>query len=1245
MEIHKFLKFLSQGAVQSKDGFQCLPINTSMLIGAKPTAPIYESSVDTYILDSELKPVKPGQIGALYIGKQGYSATEEFHPKLKPERFVDNPHDFGQIYKTGYWARAIDETTIGYYPQHGGVRFQGYRIPVTEMMATISQFCDMDECLVVPQISENNFALIAYISSRCTIDLNELTQFAEDRLPKCWVPTDYFVLDGLPKTNGGIDYAGLPLPKRLLEVSCSAKTELEVTLSQLFLRFLTVENIDINVGFFDMGGDSLSAIALLSVLHEKFDVSLTVSQLYQYASIQQLSVKIKEIQQSHVSPILPMAQHGLKLAERQMHCWIQGQVSNGQGMVCSQVMRLFGSVNIPALEFSLSAVFARHRTLQLRIDNHAGVPVPSLLEKPSNTVFQWDAEAVFSQVDHTSEMWEQQNEAISFLMYSEQNKAFNIAAQDTLLRVGYLQFDDDDHVLIISGHKIIIDELALNKISQELIETYASFVDDSAIMTLAPKVDFFDYAYWSYDYAVQSQETTHYWQKRLENVPNIQLMTDFPREELTYHCKRYFFEIDHEMTDAISNLAAQFETTRFVVMLAAFNILLYRYSQQQNFAVGVVDEGRNTIGTEEMVGAFESEYCVVLDFSPQISIETVIQQLKVELSAGQHKMPFSHDWYRLADKPAMHPYYQVGFNMHSSGGHAFYAAGLDVETLSVDYVNSPLDLALDLMDGSTLQGSFVYKSALFAESTIDRMIQHFSQIVLEMTMDTAQAVDQLPMMDANELQSIRQMLVETAYPRVIEDPSTCLLEGKFSQYAKKSALVSGQGAMSYLALYQQANHVAQYLRLGGLQAGDVVAVSVHQTDLQSIALLGIHLAGLTYLLVEDDWDVVQLQQITAVIDVALQLDDQHVTSILSREGDLDSQWAGKQDDDNACVLCEFDPLGQVIIATLTYGQASHQVSWLQRNFELRAFDQALFDVPLTASEYCWALMWPLSVGATLIRDSHELLNGMQACLQNPTFVLLDDAVSLNETAKMMCVDHVRTVLSRHQVQEDTSRMVSERFSGAKHYSLFSVLECGGPVGCYQYGKSYRLEQMQIGCPGDNMRYHIYDGKLRTMPIGLPGTFMVSGVQVANVLTPGHRLVEKNIRGETLKYVNLGFKARLLSNGEVECVELPAEIKTNVLQQPISSEVTDKVVAIVQSLLPSIPVLLSHDFFKLGGNSLMVSQLCYRLSECFKVEVTLNAILKGCTIRELIISVEQCLLEQSQSLCHDQTTYLEKSLAS
>ncbi|MFH7025972.1 MAG: amino acid adenylation domain-containing protein [Heteroscytonema crispum UTEX LB 1556] len=297
--------------------WQCQP-NTNL-----KSVPIGRPIANTqiYILDKHLQPVPAGVVGELYIGGVGVGRGYLNKVELTGDRFISNPFAFGKMYKTGDLARYLPDGKIDYIGRiDNQVKIRGFRIELGEIENAISQYNSVREAVVVaPSDRLNNKQLIAYIvPHQEELTSKELRDFLKEKLPEFMIPSAFVILDALPLTpSGKVDRRALPKPELSVfsrhESFVSPRNNLEKQLAEIWSEILNISEISVKDNFFEIGGNSLSAVYLMSAIAEKFNRELPLAILFANSTIEELAEILQNSNQVFAnSPLVPIQPKGKK---------------------------------------------------------------------------------------------------------------------------------------------------------------------------------------------------------------------------------------------------------------------------------------------------------------------------------------------------------------------------------------------------------------------------------------------------------------------------------------------------------------------------------------------------------------------------------------------------------------------------------------------------------------------------------------------------------------------------------------------------------------------------------------------------------------------------------------------------------------------------------------------------------------------------------------------------------------------
>jgi amino acid adenylation domain-containing protein len=752
-------------------GVECLPV-TQLINGYGPTEgttftccygiprPLEDSlrsipigrpigNTEVYVLDRTLQPVPIGVAGELYIGGMGLARGYLHRPDLTAERFL--PHPFSpepgaRLYQTGDLARYLPDGTIEFLGRRDQqVKIRGFRIEPGEIEAVLTHHPAVREAVVLAREDKpGDKQLVAYVvpQQKQTFTGRELRGFLQQKLPEYMVPAVFVMVEALPLTpNGKVDRRALPPPEQLRpdveQAFVAPRTPTEEVVAGLWAQVLGIEQVGVEDNFFELGGHSLLATQVLSRLRNAFHIELPLRALFEAPTVAGLAQRIeaasRDAQGLQVPPLVPVARTGaLPLSFAQQRLWFLDQlVPDNPFYNIPSAARLTGQLNMAALAQSLNEVVRRHEALRTTFAAVDGQPVQVIA--PTLTV-------PLPVIDLRA-LPEEEREAEGMrLAVEEAQRPFDLA-QGPLLRVQVLRLGAEDNVVLLTMHHIISDGWSMGVLIRELGVLYAAFSQGQPSPLPALAVQYADFALWQRQWlqgtVLESQLA--YWQGHLSGLPILELPTDRPRPTVqAFRGATHSLVISSSLTESLRALSRQQGTTLFMTLLAAFQILLARYTGQEDIVVGTDIANRNRAETEGLIGFFANPLVLRTDLSGNPTFRELLGRVReVCLGAYAHQdLPFEKLVAELQPKRDLsrNPLFQVLFALQNAPLATVQIPGLTFSPLAIDSAVTHSDLALLMMDTEQgLQGMMVYATALFEDATIARLLRHLeillSQVV------------------------------------------------------------------------------------------------------------------------------------------------------------------------------------------------------------------------------------------------------------------------------------------------------------------------------------------------------------------------------------------------------------------------------------------------------------------------------------------------------------------------------------
>jgi amino acid adenylation domain-containing protein len=554
----------------------------------------------------------------------------------------------------------------------------------------------------------------------------------------------------------------------------------------------------------------------------------------------------------------------------QERLWMLNQFEPGPLYNDYTAFRLTGPLNVTALERALGEIVRRHEVLRAIYPDVDGRPLQVITPVSSRMTLR------FVDLRGSTE------QEVMSRAREEARLPFDLS-RGPLLRATLLRTGDDEHMLLLTMHHIVTDGWSMGVLLDEMSKLYEAYVAGEESPFAALSIQYADYAAWQREYLqgeVLDQQLA-YWHEQLRGAPTLlSLPADRPRPSVqTFNGARYYFELDRELTSSLRTLSQREGATLFMTLLAAFNILLWRYTGQNDICLGTPVAGRNQPEVERLIGVFINTLVLRTQLSGDPSFRELlgrVRSMTVSAFANQ-ELPFERLVEALQpERNLSHtPIFQVMFSFQVPGGTADNEfAGLKFSSLDADNQMSPFDLIGQLTEGAdTVRGRFQYNTDLFDPSTIERMTMHFRVLLQSIVANPEQHISQLRLLTpADERQVIQEFNQHhTTYP------AGGSLQEQFERQVERTpeamALVMGGERVSYREVNERANRLAHLLRGRGAGAETLVGVLLERGVEMVVALLAVVKAGAGYVPLDPTYPAERL---------SLMLEDSGVKLVLSK---------------------------------------------------------------------------------------------------------------------------------------------------------------------------------------------------------------------------------------------------------------------------------------------------------------------------------------------------------------------------
>ena len=817
-----------------------------VLIG-KPIA-----NMCAYVLDEEMEPCAIGITGELYTGGAGMARGYINRGDLTAEKFVPDP--FSQtggerMYRTGDLARwrATGELEFAGRKDYQ-VKVRGHRIEMGEVEAALSAEPAVAQAIVVARAGEGNETqLIAYVTSKEKTSAAALRSSLQQRVPDYMVPSAIVMMETFPLTpNGKIDRRALPAPVFGKEEGAGAgyiapRTLVEEMLAQIWSEVLKVDRVGINDHFFNMGGQSLLATQVVARVSKTFGTPLKLRHLFEAPTIAKLALKVEELlkggKKDNVPPLVHVEGERLvPLSYAQQRLWFIEQLAPGSAYNIPAAVRIRGPLHLAMLEKAFQEVAKRQSSLRTRF---------VIVNGEARQVVDDEVRIELPILDLSSSPETEQESEIKRLAIEEGRQVFDLR-QAPLLRTKLLRLGNDHHVLLVNMHHIISDAWSIGILVQELALLYRAFVSGQQSALPGLPIQYTDYSLWQRRWLTKEvlEQKLGYWRKQLTGMERLEFPADHPRPVVqSANGANFEFRISAELTGRLKEIARREGATLYMVLLAAFQTLVYRYSRQTDIVIGSPIAGRTQRDTEGLIGFFVNMLVLRADLSGDPGFVALLRRVKeLTLEAYAHQeVPFERlvEEFEPDRELSRTPLFQVAFVLQNAAAQSQLSFGeTRLENLAVDNGTAKFDLTLGLGEDETgLQGVMQYNTDLFERATVRDMMERFTRLLQGIVENPEQKIGAIQLVSAEERHSLAQGW--SGAPLANLEQTICdRIRSEAQKNAEAAALIEDGVQTGYGELNRRANQVAR-----GVKAGEHIGICLDKALDWVIAALGVLKAG------------------------------------------------------------------------------------------------------------------------------------------------------------------------------------------------------------------------------------------------------------------------------------------------------------------------------------------------------------------------------------------------------------------
>ncbi|MDR0268640.1 non-ribosomal peptide synthetase [Paenibacillus sp.] len=1157
--------------------------------------PIAHSTVYVVDMYGHLSPI--GIPGEMWVGGDGVALGYINNEALTSEKFMNNPFvDGDRVYRTGDAVRWLPDGAVEFIGRlDQQVKIRGFRVEIGEIENRIQLHEGVKEAAVkIWDKGESNKSLCAYVVCDDSLSAADLKENLSRSLPDYMIPTHWTFMDQLPlNPNGKVHRQALPEPEGSITYNdgtfVEPRNESEQKLAEIWSSILAVSSIGANDHFFDLGGHSLTALKLITEVKKQFQIQLPLQDVFNTPVLSDMAALIsgnEETDYSAIEPALVAEFYPVSSSQKRLFI-LNGMAGMDTAYNMPFVMRLEGCLDVKRLEFALQTLISRHESLRTSFHLKKGEPIQRVHESVSFDIKHLDA--------HLGQSLEEIVD--SFVAPFDLGTA-------PLLRAGLAKLKEEQHVLIIDIHHIVADGSSIALIVKEFSDLYNSGAESSdnedGLGSQAHRIQYKDYAVWQNTQLGSEllQQQERFWLEQFADEPPVlNLLTDYPRPQFqSFEGAVVSVNIDRELSSQLKQLASDTGATLYMILFAAYSILLGKYASQEDIVIGSPTVGRSHADVLQTIGMFVNTIAIRVKPEADKSFAAFLNEVKQSaLQAFEHQdYPYEELVEKLGLRRDMsrNPLFDTVFTLQNIDIQEAVLDGLTVQSSSWDGRMSKFDLTLTVTEkdqGMAVDAEFAVK--LFKHETITRMLKHFVEVLREIAGNGQIKLADIELLSAEERDQV--LIHFNGSKQDFEQHHTA--HELFAEQAERTpehiAVVFKDRQLTYRELDKEAARLASILQAKGFKAGQVTAILIEHSIEMIVAVLGVLKAGGAYVPIDHEYPEDRIAYILEDSGAGLLLTKNSLMPSLDlkiEKIDLEEMLALPADFEAGKTLspvhCSSSDLAYMIYTSGSTGKPKgvmiehrsllNMTRWYQTYYKLTTEDKCTKYAGFGFDASVWEIFPALLTGSELhiipdeIRyDVHQLVdyyNKQQISVSFlPTAVCEQFCKLDNDSLRVLITGGDKLRLYRSGSYE-----IVNNYGPTENTIVTTAFKVNGDY-----------DNIPIGKPIDNVRVYILDPNNKLLPVGVPGELCIAGESLArgymnrpdltaekfttDPFYPGERMYKTGDLARWLPEGNLEYLGRMDEQVKIRGYRIElGEIENVLLKQ---AGIHEAVVTVVENL--------------------------------------------------------------------------------
>ncbi len=797
------------------------------------------------IVDKNLKLLPFGTIGEMCVLGEGVFKGYLNREDLNKTKLVKIPNYSDKlIYRSGDTAIMHEDGHLEYMGRiDTQVKIRGFRVELGEIEEKILKYSNIDTCIVAKKVDEFDRELLcAYYIKNGPLNISALRILLNKHLPSYMIPQYFIEIDKVPiNINGKTDFKALPLPKNAqtgVEL-VKPRNKIDKCLLEIYENTLHVSNISMSDSFFELGGDSLTAINISETISKKFNVEITVKDILEKNIIMDLSDYISGLSSINTNSfeILPADKcefYPLSSAQKRIYyaCKmigdenvvynISGKIEFNQHLDSKKVKDVFNKILDRHVSFR-TAFVVNNNEIKQKIMNNVKLDIPILNSKES----------------------EMPNNIAKFV------KPFNLDTAP-LLRVEIHYLKNNKTILLIDTHHIIMDGTSLGN----LINDFNNLYNDNKLSEKT--ISYIDYSVWEQQNLVSEkmQLEEKHWIDKISNFPlqSLNLPYDYnPKAIKTFAGNKISKEIDADEFNQLENIAKLLGVSPYVLFISAFIILLHKYTNQNEIVIGSPIANRKYSELQNLIGMFVNNITIASTINTNMKFSEFLYDIKEQIFEDINNQEYPYDMLvKKLNIPNNSSLFDVVFTYQNTENN-YIMINNELATLQEIRNNiAKFNITLEIQPNKHII-NLEYMTDLFKLETMENFLEHYIFILHQLKDNINVFIKDINIITPKEEKMLAKF--NDTFEPINDDTATSLFEEQVRINPDNIALICNDEKLTYAQLNSKANSLAHYLLQKGIKPNDIVCIMANRSLETIICMLGILKSGAAFLNLDPTYPV------------------------------------------------------------------------------------------------------------------------------------------------------------------------------------------------------------------------------------------------------------------------------------------------------------------------------------------------------------------------------------------------------